>query len=143
MGKDTAKMLNSFVVDKVEIGESAAGVEPVSYTDIGLVDDEKLTIKAVPSRRKEIGGGNLQITNLFTVETSMMQVLDYTVAEGFKNKNCWIKATAKDGAIVRVKNVMINVELDGQVFANGKSALMITGEVYAKSIGDVFAHATS
>lgn len=146
-----AKTVNNvlkIVVSKIEIGESASEVEPVSYTDLGLQSEATMKVKLTPIVEREAGGSEVQKGYDCEVETDSLEVLNVSALEAFKNDFVWIKVTpigtvSASNPIVRVKNFLCNVGLDLDLSAKGSSLVKITGKKYCSSVSEFYATATS
>lgn len=135
MPYDVGKILR-FTVNKVEIGESVDGNEPVSYYDIGILEDESLKIKFEEVSDREITGANIQKAYDVSFEFNAMQVKDLGTLETYRNKNCWIKVQSLDGQIIKLKNFRINVSVELNLYARGKNFVKLKGTRYVSSYFD-------
>lgn len=135
---DLSKVIKE-VVKKISIYASPTPVTSLvggeSFVDIGLVQDEKLTIKLTKVGNSEIAGGMIQNGNEASFETSAMQVKDIaTLESNNKNKYCWIKVETVDNATYYVKNVLLNIEAEINPHLKGTSAVMLSGTKYVTSM---------
>jgi hypothetical protein len=147
MAKTITNVLKT-ILSKIEIGTSANGSEPGTYTEIGFADEAALILKLVPVNTPTADGGNIQDCYDCSAETTSLEILNLAALEAFRNTYVWLKGTptgtvSASNPIVRAKNFLCNLEVQADLSAKGKSFVKITGKVYAAVPTDFFTTAAS
>ncbi len=143
MAKDSTKVL-TVVCSKIEVGVSAAGAEPGSYTEVGIPGESVLKIELKKNTYPTGDGSELQKGYDATVSSEALEILNITTIETLiKNVNVWLKLTpvGTPGAAnpyVRVKNFMGNIEASLDLAVKGKSAFTISGSKFVTAAADFF-----
>lgn len=141
MSKSVANV-EKIIASKIEIGVSTAEAEPTSYTGIGFFGEKVVSYKLEAQKKREGGGSNIQTGYDCSVEVEALEVLNASVLEAsFQNRFVWLKVTptgtpSSSNPIVRFKNFICNMGIEGDLSAKGGSMLKISGEKYVSSITD-------
>jgi len=137
------------VAAKIEIGVSASGTEPGSYTEVGFYGEKTLEYKLSEVNVREGGGSNLQKAYDGHVSVPALEVLNAATLEtSFLNANVWLKVTpagtpSSTNPIVRFLNFYCNMEVSGDLSAKGTSLLTITGDKYVTNQNSFITFAAS
>ena len=152
MARDITKVLK-YILAKVEVGTATqdASTDP-SYAELGTIEESAVKIKLPAISEKEAGGQDIQKAFEASFEVSALELTATAIATTLPtlmNTNVWIKITpfgtpnATDKPIVRIKNILLNVEYDLDLSTKGKSVAKLMGKKYVSSLADIITMASS
>lgn len=113
--------------------------ELTTHQHLGFMDEAPAKLTLTPILDREAGGSEITRAYEGKLETSWMEVLslDSTFQGKFQNKKCWLKATGiTTGQSVWFKNFMMNIAVDLDLAAKGKSRVKLTGTGIFLNISD-------
>lgn len=153
MARDVTKVLK-YILAKVEIGSVAEGssTDPGTYYEVGTITEDAVKIKLPAVMDTEAGGQQIQKAFEASFEVSGLELTNTAISTNIPalvNTNVWIKVTplgtpnTTDKPIVRIKNVLLNMEYDLDLSAKGKSVAKFTGKKYVSALTDLVSMASS
>ena len=83
-------------------------------------------------------GSQLQKGYNLTMESELLQLLDASTIEGYKNKNVWLKlnpSSASSNTVI-IRNILLSVESSMDLSIKGKGTMNLKSVKYIQSLSD-------